>query len=83
MKQDWIIQTKNLTKQYNGKGGIRNISLDVPRGTVFGFIGPNGAGKSTFVRTMLGLIHPGFWNGANVRTADWDNRIKTVYWLFT
>ncbi|MEH7456186.1 ABC transporter ATP-binding protein [Bacillus sp. JJ1127] len=58
MNEDWIIQTKNLTKQYNGKGGIRNISLDVPRGTVFGFIGPNGAGKSTFVRTMLGLIHP-------------------------
>lgn len=58
MNQDWVIQTKDLTKQYNGKGGIRRISLNVPRGTVFGFIGPNGAGKSTFVRTMLGLLHP-------------------------
>ncbi|MFD3449413.1 ABC transporter ATP-binding protein [Microbacteriaceae bacterium 4G12] len=58
MNEDWIIQTKDLTKQYDGKGGIRRISLEVPRGTVFGFIGPNGAGKSTFVRTMLGLLHP-------------------------
>jgi ABC-2 type transport system ATP-binding protein len=47
-----------LTKQYDGKAGCKNISLQVPRGVVFGFLGPNGAGKSTFVRTMLGLLHP-------------------------
>ncbi|MGZ4164492.1 MAG: ABC transporter ATP-binding protein [Tumebacillaceae bacterium] len=47
-----------MTKQYNGKAGCKNISLQVPRGVVFGFLGPNGAGKSTFVRTMLGLLHP-------------------------
>lgn len=53
-----IISTVNLTKHYNGKGGISNVSLSVKEGEVFGFLGKNGAGKSTFIRTLLGLIHP-------------------------
>ncbi|WP_400162823.1 ABC transporter ATP-binding protein [Brevibacillus sp. TJ4] len=53
-----VMETWNLSKQYNGKGGCKEITLQVPRGSVFGFLGQNGAGKSTFVRTMLGLIHP-------------------------
>ncbi|MCM3142841.1 ABC transporter ATP-binding protein [Brevibacillus sp. MER 51] len=55
---DYVIETWELTKQYNGKAGCKNITLQVPRGSVFGFLGQNGAGKSTFVRTMLGLLHP-------------------------
>lgn len=55
---DYVIETWDLTKQYNGKAGCKNITLQVPRGSVFGFLGQNGAGKSTFVRTMLGLLHP-------------------------
>jgi ABC-2 type transport system ATP-binding protein len=53
-----VIETWNLSKQYDGKGGCKEITLQVPRGSVFGFLGQNGAGKSTFVRTMLGLLHP-------------------------
>lgn len=55
---DFVIETWELSKQYNGQAGCRNITLQVPRGSVFGFLGQNGAGKSTFVRTMLGLLHP-------------------------
>ncbi|MGZ0050411.1 ABC transporter ATP-binding protein [Brevibacillus gelatini] len=55
---DYVIETWELSKQYNGKAGCKNITLQVPRGSVFGFLGQNGAGKSTFVRTMLGLLHP-------------------------
>ncbi|WP_409175070.1 ABC transporter ATP-binding protein [Brevibacillus fortis] len=55
---EYVIETWELTKQYNGKAGCKNITLQVPRGSVFGFLGQNGAGKSTFVRTMLGLLHP-------------------------
>ncbi|MCG1025232.1 MULTISPECIES: ABC transporter ATP-binding protein [Dehalobacter] len=55
---DLAIQTEALSKQYNGKGGCQNITLQVPKGVVYGFIGPNGAGKSTFVRTLLGLLRP-------------------------
>jgi len=53
-----IISTVNLTKHYDGKGGITNVSLSVKEGEVFGFLGKNGAGKSTFIRTLLGLLHP-------------------------
>ena len=37
---------------------LRGISLDVPRGHVFGFLGPNGAGKTTTLKILNGLIHP-------------------------
>lgn len=53
-----VIEAKGLTKTYNGQGGIREVTLDVEEGMVYGFLGPNGAGKSTFVRTMLGLLAP-------------------------
>lgn len=53
-----VIQTHNLTKQFNGKGGFCNISLSVREGEVFSFLGKNGAGKSTFVRTLLGILYP-------------------------
>ncbi|MDR6225598.1 ABC transporter ATP-binding protein [Desmospora profundinema] len=55
---EYVIETNRLTKLYEGNKGCREITLQVPRGVVFGFLGPNGAGKSTFVRTLLGLIHP-------------------------
>lgn len=53
-----IIQTHNLSKQFNGKGGFVNISLSVKEGEVFSFLGKNGAGKSTFIRTLLGILYP-------------------------
>lgn len=55
---DLAINTTALSKQFNGKGGCQDITLQVPQGAVYGFIGPNGAGKSTFVRTLLGLLKP-------------------------
>lgn len=53
-----MIETKNLTKQFDGLGGCKDISLSVSEGHIFGFLGPNGAGKSTFVKTLLGLLQP-------------------------
>lgn len=53
-----VMEAKGLTKTYNGQAGIRNVSLEIEEGMVYGFLGPNGAGKSTFVRTMLGLLTP-------------------------
>lgn len=53
-----ILETNNLTKQFNGKGGCSQISLSIAEGEIFCFLGKNGAGKSTFVRTLLGILHP-------------------------
>jgi ABC-2 type transport system ATP-binding protein len=53
-----VIQTELLTKYYDKKIGCKDISIEVEKGSVFGFLGPNGAGKSTFVKTLLGLLSP-------------------------
>jgi len=53
-----IIDTADLTKTYNGRGGCRGITLQVPKGCIFGLLGPNGAGKSTFVKMLAGLHRP-------------------------
>jgi ABC-2 type transport system ATP-binding protein len=55
---DLAIRTRGLRKVFNGKVAVRNLTLEVPRGEVFGFLGPNGAGKSTSVKMLLGLIFP-------------------------
>ena len=55
---DLAIRTSGLRKVFGGKVAVRNLTLDVPRGEVFGFLGPNGAGKSTCVKMLLGLVFP-------------------------
>jgi ABC-2 type transport system ATP-binding protein len=45
-----------LRKVYGNKVAVRNLSLSVRRGSIFGFLGPNGAGKSTSIKMLLGLV---------------------------
>ena len=49
-----IIKVEHLTKSYGERISADNISLSVPKGTVFGLLGANGAGKSTAMECMLG-----------------------------
>ena len=51
-----VIEIENLTRQFGAKRALANVSLAVPRGTVFGLVGANGAGKTTLIRHMLGLL---------------------------
>src|SRR6266571_917920 len=55
---DLAIRTRGLRKVFSGKVAVRNLTLEVARGEVFGFLGPNGAGKSTSVKMLLGLVFP-------------------------
>ncbi len=56
------IEARDLRKIYKAQGGqpeklaLKNVSLDVPRGSIFGLLGPNGAGKSTFINIMAGMV---------------------------
>lgn len=52
------IQTDRLSKYYGEHLGMKDVTLEVKEGEVFGFIGPNGAGKSTMIRALLGLLIP-------------------------
>ena len=56
-KRGIAISIQNLTKNYGKHRGVKNLSLQVEEGDIFGFLGPNGAGKSTTIRTILGLLH--------------------------
>jgi ABC-2 type transport system ATP-binding protein len=54
----YVIQTDALTKTYRGVSALQDLSLTVPRHSIFGFLGPNGAGKSTTIKLLLGLTRP-------------------------
>lgn len=53
-----IIEIKNLEKSFKHHKVIRNISMSVPEGSVYGLLGPNGAGKSTILKMLTGLLRP-------------------------
>ena len=57
-KPQLAICTRGLRKVYADKVAVRSLTLEVPRGEVFGFLGPNGAGKSTSLKMLLGLVKP-------------------------
>jgi ABC-2 type transport system ATP-binding protein len=52
------IEAHALRKDFGSKTAVRDLTLSVPRGEVFGFLGPNGAGKTTSVKMLLGLVRP-------------------------
>ena len=51
---DYPIMINNLTKFFDGRCVLDNISLQVPRGCIYGLLGRNGAGKTTIIRILLG-----------------------------
>ena len=52
------IETRGLTRLFDGKPAVDGIDLAVPEGAFYGFLGPNGAGKSTTMRMLTGLLAP-------------------------
>ncbi|MBE6979764.1 MAG: ABC transporter ATP-binding protein [Ruminococcaceae bacterium] len=53
-----MLQVKNVTKCFGDFKALDNLTMTVPRGTVYGLVGPNGAGKSTAIRLLTGVYTP-------------------------
>ncbi|NRR24451.1 ABC transporter ATP-binding protein [Brevibacillus sp. MS2.2] len=53
-----MIQIQNLRKRYGKMEALKGLSLEIDKGTVFGFVGPNGAGKSTTMSILATLLEP-------------------------
>src|SRR5215831_9882660 len=51
-----VIRIERLTRRFGPKTALDDVSLAVPRGTVFGLVGANGAGKTTLIKHVLGLL---------------------------
>jgi ABC-2 type transport system ATP-binding protein len=55
-----MIEFQQLTKSYADFDAVKDLTMQVGRGEVFGFLGPNGAGKTTTIRMMMGILVPTF-----------------------
>src|SRR5213596_1248435 len=64
-----MIDIRNLRKEYKETVALENLTLEIPKGEVFGLIGPNGAGKTTLIRILATLLEPTF---GDVRIAGID-----------
>jgi len=55
---DYMIETKNLTKRYGSLNCVTNLNIHVRKGRIYGLLGRNGAGKTTTMKMLLGLTKP-------------------------
>lgn len=55
---DLILKTTSLCKKFKGQIAVNNVSLNIPRNSVYGLLGPNGAGKSTTLKMITGILKP-------------------------
>lgn len=74
-KPDYIMQIKNVSKNFKKVQALKNVTLDIPRGRIIGLLGKNGAGKSTLMRCMLGFLkYDGdiLYHGAKLKHNDFN-----------
>ncbi len=57
MKNNYLIETKNLSFKFNDQLVLDGLNLQVPAGSIYGFLGPNGSGKTTTIKLLLNLLH--------------------------
>jgi ABC-2 type transport system ATP-binding protein len=71
---DIVIDVHHLTKKFDGRAVVRDLSMQVKRGTIYGFLGPNGSGKTTTIRMLCGLLTP---DGGDGTCLGYDIKTET------
>lgn len=70
---DRVIELAELTKLYGRTRAVDGLTLNIPRGSIFGFLGPNGSGKTTTIRVLLGFLRPTKGHAAVLGYDSWRN----------
>ena len=69
-----LIECKNISKSFGEKVALDSVSLDIPKGKIFGLLGPNGAGKTTLIRIINRITIPNsgqvFFDGRPITQRD-------------
>ncbi|HLH93590.1 MAG TPA: ABC transporter ATP-binding protein [Xanthobacteraceae bacterium] len=80
---DIAIEVEGLTKSFDGRVVVRDLTLKVRRGSIYGFLGPNGSGKTTTIRMLCGLLTPdqgrGTCLGLDIRTQSAEIKQRVGY----
>jgi len=63
LSDEYAIDVRGLNKHFGDKHVVKDVSLQVRRGEIFGFLGPNGSGKTTTIRMLCGLLRPDSGSG--------------------
>ena len=75
---DHIIRTEGLNKHFKSVHAVKDLSINVRKGDIYGFLGPNGAGKTTTIKMILDLTHPDsgsvFINGSDISVVGVGSR---------
>ena len=75
-----VVEAKNLTKGFDGRTLIKDLSFTLPRNGIVGVIGPNGVGKTTLFKTIVGLEEPDAGSvdvGETVQLSYVDRAVQT------
>ena len=77
-----ILSIRNLNKRYGGVQAVKNVSLDIHKGNVYGILGPNGSGKSTTLGIVLNVVNKTSgdysWFGGSMQTHEALKRVGAI-----
>lgn len=59
-----VVATSNLTRKFGDFTAVKDLSINIKRGEIYGFLGPNGSGKSTTIRMLCGILEPTSGSGS-------------------
>lgn len=78
---NFLLVADNITKKYGNYIALNSVSLNIPKGKIFGLLGPNGAGKTSFIRVLNQIIYPdeGMIYFDNIHLSS--NHIKDIGYL--